>query len=274
MSYGLVYRGNLIPLGQVPTVIGRSASCKIVLDDNEVSRKHARLVERDGNLWLEDLDSANGVLVNGQRIAGSVKLAADDEIRIGSQQFRVSRATVRPHKAKRKRFRTPYGQDSKRSASLDRLWDDEDSSLQVVESTTERTQLQLMARAAEELFDKGRADDAAALLEPPLHRALARAKEGRLPPKGDSGVAVACALRLARETGRGRWLDYLFTLVAAAKLPLSTEQQAELDQVVPLVDEVSPEPLDTYLAALAASTSLSGDAHRAIEQRLRALCRR
>ena len=47
--------------------VGRESSCSLVLSDNRVSRMHARL-ERDGDDWLiRDLDSQNGMRVNGTR---------------------------------------------------------------------------------------------------------------------------------------------------------------------------------------------------------------
>jgi WD40 repeat protein len=64
--------------------IGRAADNAIVLDDNTVSRHHARL-ELQGNTYvLTDLDSANGTWVNGRRISEPVPLQANDSIRFGN----------------------------------------------------------------------------------------------------------------------------------------------------------------------------------------------
>jgi diguanylate cyclase (GGDEF)-like protein len=48
-----------------------------------VSRRHARIVQRDRDLWIEDLDSANGTLLNDQRIRSAV-LHDGDKIQMGS----------------------------------------------------------------------------------------------------------------------------------------------------------------------------------------------
>ena len=62
--------------------IGRSPDNGLALDDARVSRHHARLRARHGMLVLTDLDSTNGVRVNGVRVA-EVVLGVGDRIEIG-----------------------------------------------------------------------------------------------------------------------------------------------------------------------------------------------
>ncbi len=62
--------------------IGRTADNGLALADGRVSRHHARLRARHGMLVLTDLDSTNGVRVNGVRIA-EVALGVGDRIEIG-----------------------------------------------------------------------------------------------------------------------------------------------------------------------------------------------
>jgi hypothetical protein len=62
--------------------IGRSADNGLAIDDSRVSRHHARLRARHGMLVLTDLDSTNGVRVNGVRVA-EVALGVGDQIEIG-----------------------------------------------------------------------------------------------------------------------------------------------------------------------------------------------
>jgi serine/threonine protein kinase len=57
--------------------------------DLEISRNHARLVERGGNYWIEDLGSSNGTFVNGLRIFRPQVVRAGDEIRLGKTVLRV-----------------------------------------------------------------------------------------------------------------------------------------------------------------------------------------
>jgi serine/threonine protein kinase len=57
--------------------------------DLEISRKHARLVERGGNYWIEDLGSSNGTFVNDLRIFRPQVVGAGDEVRVGRTVLRV-----------------------------------------------------------------------------------------------------------------------------------------------------------------------------------------
>jgi ABC-type multidrug transport system ATPase subunit/pSer/pThr/pTyr-binding forkhead associated (FHA) protein len=71
--------------------IGREPGNDVVLPSPSVSRFHAQ-VERVGQRYrVEDLQSANGTFVNGERIAGSVWLKPEDTIRIGQFRFVMGR---------------------------------------------------------------------------------------------------------------------------------------------------------------------------------------
>ena len=58
-----------VPLGPQGVTLGRSSGCDVTLDHYNVSRVHARIFQDPFGRWIvEDMDSCNGVLVNGQRI--------------------------------------------------------------------------------------------------------------------------------------------------------------------------------------------------------------
>jgi hypothetical protein len=65
------------------TVIGRSKDCDIQLTDTNVSRRHAELRQEGTAYWIVDLDSTNGVEINGRR-AKRAKLGAGDTVTLGS----------------------------------------------------------------------------------------------------------------------------------------------------------------------------------------------
>ena len=77
--------GKMFKLGG-PMVIGRSAECAIRLDDDGVSREHARVeMDERGRVWVVDLDSTNGTyFLDGRRIAHQV-LQDGDKIRLGPE---------------------------------------------------------------------------------------------------------------------------------------------------------------------------------------------
>jgi SARP family transcriptional regulator, regulator of embCAB operon len=69
------------------TRIGRLPDNDIVLNDENVSRYHAVVVDTGGGFVISDLRSTNGVLVDGRRIRGSAALSDGDRIRIGGHDF-------------------------------------------------------------------------------------------------------------------------------------------------------------------------------------------
>jgi pSer/pThr/pTyr-binding forkhead associated (FHA) protein len=68
-------------------VVGRDASCDVVVGQHEVSRRHAEIAPGDQGYVVRDT-SANGVFVNGERVQGSHRLMRADVLRIGSEEFR------------------------------------------------------------------------------------------------------------------------------------------------------------------------------------------
>src|SRR5580700_9786285 len=75
--------GQMFRVDGSEMVIGRAADAAIRLEDDGVSRRHARIVQAGGELCIEDLRSANGTLVNGHPIQSAV-LRDGDKIQMGS----------------------------------------------------------------------------------------------------------------------------------------------------------------------------------------------
>ena len=69
------------------TRIGRRPDNDIVLDDDDVSRYHAVVIDTGSSFVISDLRSTNGVQVEGRRIRGSATLSDGDHIRIGGCEF-------------------------------------------------------------------------------------------------------------------------------------------------------------------------------------------
>lgn len=64
-------------------VIGRLDDCDIVLPSTSVSRQHARIFIENGRCFIEDMGSANGVIVDGQRVIQRRDLGTASQIRVG-----------------------------------------------------------------------------------------------------------------------------------------------------------------------------------------------
>jgi hypothetical protein len=72
--------------------IGRAAGCGISLpDDTFVSNVHARVYERDGDVFVEDLGSTNGTLINGAPLTAAAKLRKGDRIQAGETILEANR---------------------------------------------------------------------------------------------------------------------------------------------------------------------------------------
>ena len=80
--------GRVIPIDR-PLVIGRRSECDVILQDDAVSGRHAR-ISWDTDSWqVEDLHSTNGTFVNGQRVRRPTRLASGDALRTGNATWRV-----------------------------------------------------------------------------------------------------------------------------------------------------------------------------------------
>ena len=81
-------QGSVVPIRGIIT-LGRKPENTIVLTEPFVSGNHAKIYAKNNNLYVEDLNSTNGVYVNNERIQEKYKLVADDEVKIGSAIFKV-----------------------------------------------------------------------------------------------------------------------------------------------------------------------------------------
>ena len=79
--------GREYPVAGTGLVIGRDASCDVVVPSGEVSRRHAEIAPGKGGYVVTDT-SANGVLVNGERVRQSQRLGRGDIIKVGNEEFR------------------------------------------------------------------------------------------------------------------------------------------------------------------------------------------
>ena len=75
----------------VETIIGRSAQCDVIIDDDsEVSSRNSVLSSEGGLLFVEDLGSKNGTFINGSPITGRRRVGDDDLILVGRTELRIT----------------------------------------------------------------------------------------------------------------------------------------------------------------------------------------
>ena len=219
-----------VPVGRF--VIGRHAECQISLDDPMVSRRHALLVvEPDGTVFLEDLGARNGVIVNGDRVQGTTRLAVGDVVQIGGQRLTLGddRAGAPRREARSKALGSsppgprddaspPPSADSrpKRRVSGQYEMDAPTMARGPIEPSARPdrrvSSLSLLGGVADKALSLGRAEQAARVLYRPLIEVLSQAREGAVDEPGLAEAAAVYATRLARATGRGEWVDFVFEL--------------------------------------------------------------
>jgi len=85
--------GAVFPLAPV-TSIGRAPGNTIVLEDDYVSNEHALLMLRGQQWWVEDLNSRNGTLLNGERLHAPTIISAGDVLTIGGSQLKLEALPV------------------------------------------------------------------------------------------------------------------------------------------------------------------------------------
>ena len=88
----LTWDGERREIRKRRTVIGRSRDCDVQLADPNVSRRHAELRQEGTAYWVVDLDSTNGLEINGRR-QKRAKLDHGDTVTVGSTEITFRRDT-------------------------------------------------------------------------------------------------------------------------------------------------------------------------------------
>jgi diguanylate cyclase (GGDEF)-like protein len=79
--------GKRYPLGELPVVLGRGQDCEVQIDENSVSRRHARIEPTSDAYYAFDLQSTNGTFVNEESI-DKCRLCDGDYLRVGNCIYR------------------------------------------------------------------------------------------------------------------------------------------------------------------------------------------
>ena len=105
-----------------PKIIGRDANCDIVINDLSISRNHAKIVYNLNQKYfnITDLDSTNGITINGQKIRSTSIANFDDKIQIGDLNFELKNYFKEEFENYRKSFENnkPKADDNLKPTSL------------------------------------------------------------------------------------------------------------------------------------------------------------
>src|SRR6185436_3914818 len=83
------YQGGEFPLRQNrEIIIGRSSDLDMVLVEDMVSRKHAKITTTDDEIYIQDLGSTNGTFVNGEKVTRS-RLQEGDRVLVGTSIIKM-----------------------------------------------------------------------------------------------------------------------------------------------------------------------------------------
>jgi pSer/pThr/pTyr-binding forkhead associated (FHA) protein len=278
MRFRLRYLHHDLELVEGQFAVGRSAACQLSLDDPLVSRRHALLIVAPDEVTIEDLQSRNGVVVNGQRIPGRIKLAAGDKIGIGSQELTLVEGR---ESAGREQASHPIGKRTlpKMPAAPEMVAADRVSSVPPGEGDpdAEPSMLRradafnLLGGVAEKALAMGRADEAERLLANPLADVVEASRAGKRLSPWLVDLAARFAAKLATATAKGAWADYVIELYDAQLRPCPAPVVDELYNALRKVNAIDLVRLRGYVGRLRERQASLGPAERFLLQRLEGL---
>jgi len=290
VSFRLRYLQHDLELSEGQFAVGRNASCQLSLDDPLVSRRHALLTVGPSGVEIEDLQSRNGVLVNGARIVGAVALQVGDKIVIGSQEMTLVQGQARETSAQKvTSANLPRMTLSRMEAAMQQpLSPQEQSSVSfssvsipsssgVTEADPEPSMLRrvdgfrVLGGVAEKALAMGRADEAERLLAGALTDVIEACRGGRRIPASLAEQAARFSAKLATTTGKGAWADYVIELYLGQGRPCPAAVIDELYSAFRKVSSVDVARLREYLDLLRENLPKFGPADRFLLQRLEGL---
>jgi hypothetical protein len=251
-----------IELNQGDTVLGRGPKNTVVLDDALVSRTHAKIVVQGDVITIEDLGSANGVLLNGERIDRKRALTSGDRVVLGQQSFTLSVQSAGVSRTEARVFARTLT-----NTAMDTGLVEADR----ISPTRRGDALDLLCGVADKMLALGRGDEAERILSSYLRNMLqvARAR-GDVDPRSME-KAVTYAVRIAEVSGKGAWIDYAFDTYAVVRRPLPAPLVEKLYDVVRKAAPLSANAFRQYLLALRSAEAEMGPADRFLVRRIEGL---
>jgi hypothetical protein len=241
-------------------VVGRSTECEIVLNDSLVSRRHARLYVDSYGVILEDLGSANGVYVDGERLERQRLLRPGQRIVIGAQAFELCRTEDGvPRSGERPGTVTLDDRVTMAPAENDARPTDHASFLDAV------------ADVVDHLLRHGDAASAERLVAAGLRSVLEAWREGHATDPTTAARSALLAARLASKTKRGAWVDYALEIYALQRRMMPAELVNALYILIRNVDKFDRRMLNRYVGEMTKARDSFGPSERFVLHRLQGL---
>lgn len=290
LRYRIIHQNTNIEIPAGRFLVGRSPECHLVLDDPSVSRTHVAIVLDDAGLFLEDLGSRNGCILNGNRVEGQRKLQDGDRIVIGHQIIRVV-AMERLAGADRtmalgncKACGTWLSLDDKVCTHCGARREDAlpGSEARPVERSAapaakrgepgpDQEPISMMSGLVLKAVNMGKLDEAARFLDNLLGLAAKRVDSGSVMTESDLQAVGDATIAFATASKSPETLSRLFAFFHAAKVLMPRATVEKLYEAVRIAGYRRCPEMTRYMAALSSRTGELSPSDRFIHRRLEGL---
>lgn len=216
-------------------IIGRSNSCDLVIDRSSISRRHARLDVGGVEATVADLNSRNGVYVNGERLgAAPVVLHDQDVFSVGGEQVEVRVGSM---VLGRRSGGSSFDEDTQEKPVV-RLT----AAAKVDESeappTLVNNALDVVGNVAERMVATGHSQNAEGILRGHLIAVRENLAQKRKVDASIQERALDLSLLLATVLHKGEWFDYAVELLCLRETAPGVASCAKLTAALPSVNRV------------------------------------
>jgi hypothetical protein len=254
--FRLLWRSRNIELRAGVALIGRSTNCAVVIDRPAVSRNHARLYVEGDTLTVEDIGSANGVYVNGERVVDPTPLGDGDRLLLGSEELVVAVSVVDEEPEE---FGLPVSTgDLLVGADLvavglpaDPPLDDSTHGRMV--TTQKLDAFQALGRVADRMLVAGKYDAAIRVLAGHMRGVLEGVRAGDRIEEPIVAGSTQYAMKLAMAKLDGAWIDFVIEVHYRLKKVLPNDVVRQIAALVGQGVKVDRKLFLTYKTALRAA---------------------
>jgi pSer/pThr/pTyr-binding forkhead associated (FHA) protein len=266
-SYSLREGAVDYPLNKSPLLVGRGSDADIVLSSPLVSRRHAEFHETEAGIVVIDLDSPNGVLVNGVPITSPTALLIGDKVTVGDNELVLTDLLAARAERTSELSLNPIRESARVPARTHAHATSDEASV----ATRRADALHLLSNVADKALALGRGREAEHVLGTHLVATLSDAVAGRAVAPEVARIAGQYAVKLATATGKSSWLDFAFRLYDALGETIPLPIVDEMYTVLRHVRGIDRELLRHYTAVLQSRSAQLSPPERFVLQRLEGL---